>query len=202
MGVAVMGQEHDIRPFGEGDGSMVKGSACKGFAPGHPACPLDIGGVAIGFEEETNGGVGGQELSTGEANTVVTEVNGPGVIFAYSGDLIMGGDFGKAESVAAGNADGLTAVGRFGKVLIGLASSARQQLVMEAGCMMAGKTIAGNMLSHGQKESFLNQQAGPTIRAGVRTGAPVDMDRSQCCCLVLWWRDIFGHEVLLQEKSH
>lgn len=80
--VAVMGQDGSVLLVVERDGGVVKRCVLKGFAPDDPADPFDQGDGIVGFEEETNGGIGKQRLPAGEADAMVAEVDGPGVVLA------------------------------------------------------------------------------------------------------------------------
>jgi hypothetical protein len=82
MRVVVMGQDGGVLLVVEGDGGVKEWSVFKGFAPDYSAYPFDQVGGIIGSKEETNGGVDSQQLPTGEADAMVAEVNGPGIIFA------------------------------------------------------------------------------------------------------------------------
>lgn len=97
MQVAMMGEEVGIGPVGKNNAGMKECSIFKGLAPNDPACALDLIGPVVGLQGETDGCVQGQRLPAGEADAVVAEVDGPGVVFPESGNLVMAGNFGKAE---------------------------------------------------------------------------------------------------------
>jgi len=78
----MMGQVYEVPPFGKSDGGMIMRTIFEWFAPIYPADSFNLAVVIIGFKDETNGGIGGQELPTGEAYAVCTEVNSPCVVLS------------------------------------------------------------------------------------------------------------------------
>lgn len=93
------------------DSGMKQGGVFKGFGPDNPAYTLERLGRSAGFHRKADISLRGQQLPGGEADAMVAEVDGPGVVFPNSRNLVRTGNFGKTEEAAVGNADGAATVG-------------------------------------------------------------------------------------------
>jgi len=176
----MMGQSCGFGRVGEDDAGMEKSGVFKGLAPDNLANPLDLGSPVIGFEQETDFRIQVQQLPAGEADPVVAEVNGPGIILPQSGATVMAGNFGKTEGMATGDTDGAAAIGRGCLILPGLIFSASQQLVVGTHGMVAGEAVSDNVLVYWHKQTIFDQLAGTAARAPVRTGTLFDLMLVRC----------------------
>ena len=148
---------------------MKQGGVCKGHGPDYSANPFYLGGSLIDVQGKAESGFRSQNLSGGKADAVLAEVNGPGIVFPHTGKVIPVADFGKTESMMAGDTDGAAAVNGWRIDSPGCIVKTGQQLIVAATGIMAGKAKRNNMLFHREKQAYFNQLAG--VAGAVPMGA-------------------------------
>ena len=169
MRLGMAGRQGRNKPLSKNDAGMKQRSVCKGRGPDNPADPFYLDGRLVDLQGKAESGVRGQRLSGGKANAVLTEVNGPGILFPRTGKVIPAGDFGKTENMMAGNTDGAAAVDGWRFDSPGCIVMSGLQLIVTATGIMAGKAKRNNMLFHREKQANFNQLAG--VAGAVPMGA-------------------------------
>ena len=155
------GQGGGVGLVGQGHTDLKKSCIGEGLAPDH-AARAGATGAAVAGHLEIDGRFRPQLAGSGDAQTVVAQVQGPGLVSGRAAHRPGRGYFGKAEKVALGQTDRTTAVDRAGDpVRVGAEAGAAQ--------VVAALAEVGNVLSHREKEAVLAEQA--ELAGGVPVGA-------------------------------
>ena len=158
------GQGGGVGLVGKGHTDLKKGRIGKGLAP-DDAARAGAAGAAVAGHLEIDGRFRPQLAGGGDAQTVVAQVQGPGLVGGVGARRLGRGYFGKAEKVALGQTDRTAAVDRAGDpVRVGAETGA-------AGVVTALAEV-GNVLLHREKEAVAAEQA--EVAGGVPVGAEAE----------------------------
>lgn len=144
--------------LGKSDRGMKERAVGNGGGPDHPARAPQGGPGGVPDHLEPEHGFGRKRLPGGEADAMVAEVHGPGVVLADGGRLVRAGDFGKTEEMAAGDAQGAPTVARRLSGSFGLPVLNGQPFVVIAQGVLVGQAIGGHMGFYRQKDAVPDQQ--------------------------------------------